>query len=84
MMPSQNTGSDTRIEDPSVASTSQIEYCFTAEYTPRTIASATEKIVPQKSSWSVGHSARPITDDTGSWVRVLMPMSPRAKTALTH
>jgi len=33
-MPSQNTGTDTRIDVDSVTSTSQKEYCFTAEMMP--------------------------------------------------
>ena len=35
--------------------------------------------VPQNSSCSVGQSARPIIADTGSCVRLLVPMSPRTK-----
>ena len=46
--------------------------------------------MPQNSSWSVGHSAREIIDDTWSWVRELMPKAGiveemrGAVTALTH
>ena len=53
-----------------------MEYCFTAEYTAMPTASATDKMVTQNASWSVGPSERQIIDETWSWVCSLTPKSP--------